>query len=123
MAGGQAVIPFNPDAIVSTVLLIEPAEQRRCETASAQSLASLASHHGDTLNALQGLCGSRSIMRSKSTVCTWKVANELSLEVGDGRIGGHIKALLTRRSSRRETDMPHHEGYGCSVWHANLIFT
>jgi hypothetical protein len=37
---------------------------------------------------------------------------ELSLKVGDGGIGWHIKALLTRRSSRREKDMPHDEGYG-----------
>ena len=38
------------------------------------------------------------------------VVPELSLKVGDVGIGWHIKALLTRRSSRREKDMPHDEG-------------
>lgn len=48
---------------------------------------------------------------------------ELSLKVGDGEIGWHIKALLTRRSSRREKDMLHDEGYGCRVSRARWIFT
>jgi hypothetical protein len=47
---------------------------------------------------------------------------ELSLKVGDGGIGWHIKALLTRRSSRREKDMPHDEGYGCRVSRARRVF-
>ena len=42
---------------------------------------------------------------------------ELSLKVGDGEIGWHIKALLARRRSLREKDMPHDEGYGCRVSH------
>lgn len=51
------------------------------------------------------------------------IREELSLKVGDGGIGWHIKALLTRRSSRREKDMPHDEGYGCRVSRARRIFT
>ena len=47
---------------------------------------------------------------------------ELSLKVGDGGIGWHIEALFTRRSSRREKDMPHDEGYGCRVSRARRIF-
>ena len=43
------------------------------------------------------------------------------LKVGDGGIGWHIKALLTRRSSRREKDMRHDEGYGCRVSRARWI--
>jgi hypothetical protein len=50
------------------------------------------------------------------------IAQELSLKVGDGGIGWHIKALLTRRSSRREKDMPHDEGYGCRVSRARRVF-
>jgi hypothetical protein len=48
--------------------------------------------------------------------------DELSLKVGDGEIGWHIKALFTRRSSRREKDMPHDERYGCRVSRARRIF-
>ena len=48
--------------------------------------------------------------------------NELSLKVGDRGIGWHIKALLTRRSARREKDMPHDEGYGGRVSRARRIF-
>ena len=47
---------------------------------------------------------------------------ELWLKVGDGEVGWHIKALLTRRSSRREKDMPHDEGYGCRVSRTRRIF-
>ena len=43
-------------------------------------------------------------------------------KVGDGEIGWQMKALLTRRSSRREKDMPHDEGYGCRVSRADRIF-
>jgi hypothetical protein len=50
-------------------------------------------------------------------------AEELSLKVGDGEIGWHIKALFTRRSSRREKDMPHDERYGCRVSRARRIFS
>jgi len=46
--------------------------------------------------------------RPQVEVC--ELGQELSLKVGDGGIGWHIKALLTRRSSRRERDMPHDEG-------------
>ena len=48
---------------------------------------------------------------------------ELWLKVGDGGIGWHIKALLTRRRSRREKDTPQDEGYGCRVSCADRIFT
>ena len=37
-------------------------------------------------------------------------------------IGQHINALLMRRSSRREKDMPHDEGYGCRVLGTRRIF-
>ena len=57
------------------------------------------------------------LCRSK---CSFK---ELSLKVGDGEIGWHIKALFTRRSSRREKDMPHDEGYDCYVSRTRRIFT
>ena len=51
-----------------------------------------------------------------------QLTEELSLKVGDGEIGWHIKALFTRRSSRREKDIPHDEGYGCRVSRADRIF-
>ncbi len=39
------------------------------------------------------------------------IANGQCPKVGDGVIGWHIMAVLTRRDSQREKDMPHERRY------------
>ena len=46
---------------------------------------------------------------------TYGNPSEQCPKVGDGVIGWHIMAVLTRRDSRREKDMPHERRYDFAV--------